>query len=93
VGLGPRPPKYAAVQSASCNPAPAVCNSAISQFSGEPNPQVATGSLIYGNYLLQDNIEDSRADTSNLAAVSSSSVTERSVCISGGERGERGGAL
>jgi len=72
VGLGPRPPCYAAVQSASCELAPAVCNAAVSEFSADPNPQVARGSLIFGNYLLQDAIEDSRVDTSNMAAVGSS---------------------
>ena len=70
VGLGPKPPGFAAVQAASCERAPAVCNAPNNKFSGDPNPQVATGCLIYGNYLLQDGIENSRADTSNMAAVS-----------------------
>ena len=70
VGVGRKPPRYAAIQSASCATPPAVCNAATSEFSQDPNPQTATGSLIYGNYLLADFVENSRADTSNLAAVS-----------------------
>ena len=69
VGIGHKPPRFAAVQSASCDPAPSVCNAAESKFSQDPNPEVATGSLIYGNYLLADIIEDSRSDASNMAAV------------------------
>lgn len=70
VGLGSQPPVYAAIQSASCNSSPATCNAANAEFSSEQNPMTATGSLIYGNYLLSDTVENSRSDASNLAAVS-----------------------
>ena len=69
VGVGRKPPRFASIQSASCYPSPAICNAAESEFSEDPNPVTATGSLIYGNYLLSDYVENSRADTSNLAAV------------------------
>ena len=70
VGVGHNPPRYAAIQSASCPTSPAVCNAATAEFSQDANPQTATGSLIYGNCLLADYVESSRADTSNSAAVS-----------------------
>ena len=70
VGLGHKPPRFAAVQSASCQPEPSVCNAPNSEFSQNPNPLTATGCLIYGNYLLSDRVQNSRSDASNMAAVS-----------------------
>lgn len=70
VGFGHNPPGYASVQSASCQPEPSICNAPDNEFSQATNPLTATGCLIYGNYLLSDTVENSRADTSNMAAVS-----------------------
>lgn len=69
VGTGHNPPGYAAIQSASCPDPPAACPSAQAQLSSSPNPQTARGALIYGNFLAEDTLEDSRTDASNMAAV------------------------
>lgn len=70
VGVGHKPPEYAAVESASCDRVPATCNAAVSKDAQSPNPQTVTGCLVYGNYMLSDAVVNSRVDASNMAAVS-----------------------
>ena len=73
VGVQDKPPQFAAIQSASC-PATGSCT-ASAYFSRDPNPQIAYGSLVYGSALNNDEVEDSRSDFSNQAAVRESQIS------------------
>ena len=69
VGTGSDPPQFLNVQSASCPSPPATCPGQAAEFSGAPNPQVAMGSLIYGDSANNDAVSDSRIYSANMAGV------------------------
>ena len=86
VGTGSDPPQFPNVQSASCPSPPATCLGQAAEFSGEPNPQVAMGSLIYGDSANNDLVSDERLYSANMVGVSSlllQSVPPYAVLISG----------
>ena len=82
VGNGSDPPQFPNVQSASCPSPPAICLGQAAKFSGEPNPQVATGSLIYGDSANNDAVSDSRIYSANMAGVRTLPLLSASIrCV------------